>query len=372
MFIRAAERACEAGFNGVEINAATCTLPNSFLSRVFNRRTDKYGETSLDNRARFVTEIIKGIRERLPPEFAVTVILNIAEYGHPLATPLTEGVQFAKIFQEAGADAIHVSGHYYGHRDILMHPDRLFYPEFPEDAPGDLDWSHKGKGAYLPMALAVKNAGVHIPVFTAGGLDPEMGEKALNEGKIDFVGMTRRLLADPELPLKISEGRMEDIRPCLGCLYCWDMRLQNKLVTCRVNPQINREREITYETAKKPKRVLVIGGGPAGMEAARVAAVRGHTVFLYDRQPAPGGLIPLSALLKDVEANDLMDLVNWFARQLKSLGVKVKLGQEVTSVTIEEIKPDVIIVASGGKHTVPNIAGLKLRKLLPVRALFDW
>jgi len=363
MFTKAAERAYRAGFDGVEINAATCTLPNSFLSRVFNRRTDRYGADSLENRARFVTEIISGIRKRLPDKFAVTVIVNTAEYGHPNATPLEEGVQIARLMQDAGAEAIQVRGHYYGHRDGLMHPDRWYFPELPADRPEDLDWSRRGKGALLPYAVALKQAGISVPIISAARLDPLTGEQALREGKIDFVGMTRRILADPELPRKVIDDRLEDIRPCLGCLYCMDVRLQNKYVMCRVNPQINRERELNCPKANRKNKILVIGAGPAGMEAARCSALRGHEVFLYDKQPWLGGLIPLAALLKDVEVNEMTDLIRWFGAQLKKLGVKVVLGQGVTDEIIREIKPDVIIAAGGGKHTVPEIAGFEDAKV---------
>jgi 2,4-dienoyl-CoA reductase (NADPH2) len=369
MFMKAAERAYKAGFDGVEINTATCTLPNSFVSRVFNRRTDQYGEGSLENRGRFVAEIIRGIRQRSDPKFAVTCILNAAEYGHPRATPIEEGVQFAKMFQDAGAAAINLRGHYYGHRDGLMHPDRFWYPELPANLPKDLDWSNHGKAATLPFAVAVKKAGVTVPVFAAAWLDPVLGEQALRDGKVDFVGMTRRILADPELPKKVMEDRLEDIRPCLGCLHCMDVRLQNKYVQCRVNPQINREKEITYAPAAQKKKILVIGAGPSGMEAARVAAIRGHAVYLYDKQPRLGGLIPLAAVLKDVEINQLMDLVKWFDIQLKKLGVSVRLGKEVTAADIDLIKPDAIIVAAGGRHTTPNIAGFPAAKAITSAAL---
>jgi 2,4-dienoyl-CoA reductase (NADPH2) len=356
MFVKAAERAHKAGWDGVEINAATCTLPNSFISRVFNTRTDRYGADSIENRARFVTEIVSNIRKRLDPKFAATVIINVAEYGHPKATPIEEGVQVAKLIQDAGAEALQVRAHYYGHRDGLMHPDRFFYPELPAHPPKDLDWSMKGKGSILPLAVAVKKV-ITIPVISAVRLDPVLGEQALQDGKIDFVGMTRRILADPELPNKVAEGRLEDIRPCLGCLYCMDVRLQNKYVMCRVNPQINREREITYEPAKNRKKVLVIGAGPAGMEAARVAAIRRHEVYLYDKQPKLGGLIPLAGMLKEVEVDDMMALVQWFRVQFKKLGVQIRLGKEVTPAVVAELKPDVIIVAAGGKHTKPVIPG---------------
>ena len=364
MFLKAAELAHKAGFDGVEINSATCTLLNSFCSRVFNRRQDRYGEGSLEDRARFVTEIISSIKNRLPPEFAVTVITNVAEYGHPRATTIEEGVKIARLFQEAGADAIQVRGHYYGHRDGLMHPDRFFYPEFPENPPKDLDWSNKGKGALLPYAVALKNSGITVPAIAAARLDPFIGEQALRDGKIDFVGFTRRLLADPDLPNKVIENRLEDIRPCLGCLHCMDVRLQNKYVECRVNPEINREREITYARAAKKKKVMVVGAGPAGMEAARVAAIRGHEVYLYDKYSKLGGLIPLSAMLKDVEVNEMMDLVRWFDTQFKKLGVNLRLGQEVDASAVERLKPDVIIVAAGGKHAGADIPGAGTAKIV--------
>jgi 2,4-dienoyl-CoA reductase (NADPH2) len=364
MFIKSAERAYKAGFNGVEINAATCTLPNSFCSKVFNRRTDQYGSGSLENRARFVSEIISGIKKKLPPEFAVIVITNIAEYNHPLATPIEEGIAIAKIFEAAGADALQVRGQYYGHRDGLMHPDRFFYPELMENPPKDLDWSNRGKGAILPYAVALKQAGVKVPIISAVRLDAVIGEQALTDGKIDFVGMTRRFLADPEYPKKVMENRLEDIRPCMGCLHCMDVRLQNKYVECRVNPQINRETEITYSKAARKKKVLVIGAGPSGMEAARVTALRGHEVHLYDNNARLGGLVPLAAMLKDIEVNEMTDLVKWFAIQFKKLGVHIKLGVEVTPDVVNQLKPDVIIVAAGGKHCKPVIPGLENAKVV--------
>jgi len=364
MFINAAERACKAGFDGVEINTATCTLPNSFCSRVFNRRQDQYGPDTLENRARFDTEIISAIKKKLPAEFAVSVITNIAEYGHPLATPIEEGLQIALLLEKAGADAVQVRGHYYGHRDGLMHPDRFYYPELPDNLPKDLDWSNRGQGALLPYASALKKAGITVPVIAAARLDPVLGEQALRDGVIDFVGMTRRLLADPELPRKVIENRLEDIRPCLGCLHCMDVRLQNKYVECRVNPQINREKVVTYSRAAMKKKVMVIGSGPAGLEAARVAAIRGHEVYLYEKYTGLGGLIPLAALLKDVEVNEMTDLVKWFEVQFKKLGVNLRLGRQADAAEVEQLKPDVIIVAAGGQHALPAFSDSQKVKML--------
>jgi len=352
----------------VEFNGGTCHLLNSFLSRIWNKREDEYGPQSLENRARFMQKIIRETKSRCGADFAVMCLINVEEYGHPKATTLEEGVQFSRLLQEAGADAIQVRAHSYHHRDGLLHPDRLYYPELPEDRPQDLDWSNKGKAATIPLAVAVKKA-VNIPVIAAGRLDVFMGEKLLQEGKIDFVGMTRRLLADPELPKKVMENRVEDIRPCLGCLYCMDVRLQNKPVMCRVNAQLNRERELKYLPAEKKKKVLVAGSGPAGLEAARVAALRGHEVTIYDKDSRLGGLLPLAAILKDLETNEIMDLITYFKIQFQKLGVRVKTGQGVTPALISELQPDVVIYAGGGKHFIPGIPGINSRKVVTSGAL---
>jgi len=357
MFVKAAERAYKAGFDGVEINGATCHLINSFFSRIFNRREDEYGCATLENRARFMTRTVSEIKKRLGQDFPVIALVNIAEYGDEKATTIEEGVQFAKLLQDAGADVIQVRAHGYGHRGGLLHPDRLFYPEPPKSLPQGLDWSRKGVGATIPLVTAVKKV-VSVPVFTACRLDPDLGEELLRQGKLDFVGMTRRLLADPELPNKVAAGRLEDINPCTGCLYCMDVRLHNSPVRCRVNANLGREREFALKAAKKPKRVMVVGGGPAGMEAARVAALRGHKVTLYEKEPKLGGLIPLAAFLKDVEIDDLLALVRYLKTQVKKGGVTLRLGTEVTASILKEFKPDVVVLATGGKHAVADIRGI--------------
>lgn len=358
MFIKSAERAKKAGFDGVEFNGGTCHLLNSFLSRIWNKREDKYGCQTLENRARFMQDIIRGTKERCGLDFAVACLINIVEYGHSKATTIEEGVQIARLLEEAGADAIQVRAHSYHHRDGLMHPDRLYYPELPADVPSGMDWSNKGKAAIIPMAVAVKKA-VSVPVIAACRLDAALGEELLREGKIDFVGMTRRILCDPELPRKIMENRIEDIRPCLGCLHCMDVRLHNKPVMCRVNAQLNRERELKYEPTKTRKKVLVIGGGPAGMEAARVAALRGHEVTLIDNQRKLGGLLPLAAMIKDVETDDITSLIKWYYIQLDKLGVDTRSSLEINMELLAKLKPDVIIAAVGGKHTIPAINGIE-------------
>jgi 2,4-dienoyl-CoA reductase (NADPH2) len=360
IWAKAAERAQKAGFDGVEVNGATCHQINTFFSRIWNKRDDEYGCASLENRARFMCEIVRETRKRTGPDFAVTVLINIAEYGHEKATTVSEGVSFARLLQDAGADAVQVRAHAYGNRGGLLQPDRFCYPEPPKPLPKDLDWSrHGAAGAIVPLAEAVKKA-VSVPVFCACRLDPVLGEKFLQEDKLDFVGITRRILADPELPNKVAAGRLEDIRPCSGCLYCRSFILKNEPAQCRVNAELGREYENRATPAVKKKRVMVIGGGPAGLEAARVAASRGHEVQLFEREHQLGGLVPIAALVNDVELPDLVGLIRYFGVQLTKLGVAIDPGKEVNASAIEKIKPDVIILAAGGipgNIDIPGING---------------
>ena len=205
----------------------------------------------------------------------------------------------------------------------------------------------------------MKAKGVKIPVWTACRLDPVLGEEYLRKGSLDFVGMTRRLLADPELPNKAREGRLEDIRWCNGCLYCFDMRNRNKVLECRTNASLGKELipEFQAKPVAKKKKVMVVGGGPSGMEAARVAAIRGHEVALYEAGSYLGGLIPVAAIVKDLETEDLTLFVKYLATQLKKEGVTVHLGTEVTPDLVKKEKPDVLVLAAGAAHTKFDIMG---------------
>jgi 2,4-dienoyl-CoA reductase (NADPH2) len=363
IWVKAAERAQKAGFDGVEINGATCHQINTFFSRIWNKRDDEYGCATLENRARFMCDIVRETRKRLGPDFGITVLINIAEYGHEKATTLEEGVSFARFLQDAGADAIQVRAHAYGDQRGLMQPDRLFYPEPPKPLPKNLDWSHQGTGAIVPLAEAVKKA-VSIPVFCACRLDHILGESLLRKGKIDFVGMTRNLLADPELPNKVAAGRLDDIRPCTGCLYCRSFILKNEAARCRINAAMGREYENKITPTEKKKKVMVIGAGPAGLEAARVAALRGHEVVLFEREHKIGGLIPVAALVSDLELTNLVALVRYFQLQIAKLGVTIRSGIEVTASTIEKLKPDVVILAAGGKPGAIEIRGINGRNVV--------
>jgi 2,4-dienoyl-CoA reductase (NADPH2) len=213
--------------------------------------------------------------------------------------------------------------------------------------------SHKGAGVNLRLAALMKKA-VSIPIITVGRLNPRLGEQALRDGAADFIAMTRRLTADHDYVNKLAAGRLEDIVPCTGCCNC--TKPAPKL--CMVNAALGKEYEYEIRQAEKRKKVLVVGGGPAGMEAARVAALRGHDVTLYEKTHRLGGLIPVAALVKGFEFEDFLSLRDYLATQIKKLGVTTRLGQEVDASIVRQVKPDVVIVATGGAPTAPNIPGI--------------
>ncbi|MFC1902002.1 FAD-dependent oxidoreductase [Chloroflexota bacterium] len=373
-FIQAAERAQKCGFDGVEINGSHYHFINSFFSRFFNRRHDEYGCDSMENRARFMVEVIQGVKKRCGQDYPVEVLMNAAEFGLPNGTTFEESKQFAKMIQAAGADALQLRNSGFGPYSGDLHTDRFFYPELPKEIMiPELDWTRHGKGVNVPLATMFKQV-VTIPVYVASRLDAELGEQFLREGKLDFVGMTRRLIADPEYPNKIAEDRLDDIQACSGCLYCWENRGSNLPIKCRINASVGREYEYAIKPAEKKKKVMVAGGGPAGMEAARVAALRGHDVTIYDKKPYLGGGLPMAAMVKGTALEDIPAFLRYFRTQLPKLGVKVKLGTEVDRALVDKVKPDVLILAAGGAPSLPKIPGIKSRivsNLLDMDRLLD-
>jgi 2,4-dienoyl-CoA reductase (NADPH2) len=373
-FGKAAERIKKAGFDGIELNSATNHLLNSFLSRAWNRRQDAYGCESLESRARIVVEIIQDIKRRNGRDFAIIALINGAEVGLKQGITLEESKGIARLLEEAGADAIEVRAEFYmrteddQRRDSTHFPEIYFYPEPPKVLGADIDGNHHGIGASVPLAAGIKKV-VSVPVIVAGRLTPGVGEKAIRNGMVDFISLNRPLLADPELPNKLAAGRFEDIRPCTSCLTCFDLGEHAQPVHCQVNAALGREREYAIKAAKRKKRFMVVGGGPAGMETARVAALRGHDVFLYEKEPTLGGSLPLAALVKGFEREDLLSLIRYLKTQITKLGVKIHLGTEVNRSLIKEIKPDVLIIATGGIHDVPKLPGIDGRNVLTSRNL---
>lgn len=357
-FASAAVRAQKAGFDGVDINAASSHLLHNFLSPFWNRRTDAYGG-SVEKRARFAVEVVREIKKRAGSDFPVSVIINGVEIGQGIGVPdshcLTseDARAIARCLQDAGADALQVRSHFLGYHVGAYLTDALFYPAPPiplEAFPKEYNAADLGVGANVPAAAAVKSA-VNIPVTVVGRLDADLGEKVLREGKADFIAMTRRLLADPDYPKKIAEGRLDDIQPCTGCDNCLGSK------RCRINGLLGTPYN-TIEKAAKKKKILVIGGGPGGMSAARVSALRGHDVTLYEKSTRLGGLLPLASIVKGSHPENLSLIVDYFSRQLDKLGVKVELGKQADLALVERMKPDAVFLAAGGSSTVPPIPGI--------------
>jgi 2,4-dienoyl-CoA reductase (NADPH2) len=227
--------------------------------------------------------------------------------------------------------------------------------------PAEYNTKHRGAGANLNLAEIVKK-NVSIPVMTVAKISPELGERALRERKCDFIGMTRMLQADPELPNKLMIGRDEDIAPCTACENCLGSQ------RCRINAFMGKEYN-NVQKAGQRKKVMVVGGGPAGMEAARVAALRGHDVTLYEKSNRLGGLMPVAAVVKGTELENIPEMVAYLKHRITSLGVKIKLGKEVNLPLIESIKPDAVILATGGIPVVPDIPGIENKKVVSTKSL---
>lgn len=362
-FGAAAERAYKAGFDGVNINAASSHLLHNFMSPFWNRREDEYGG-SVENRARFTVEVIRSIKRRTSPDFGLDLLMNGIELGRAFhiddAACLSheDALRMAQLYEEAGADSIQVRNHWLGYHVGGFFPDYLFYPEPPiptSQFPKEYNWSKQGVAANLYLAEGMKKA-VSIPVLLVGKMDPELGESVLLKGSADFIAMTRRLQADPELPNKLAAGRRDDIAPCTACGTCLDQSLSMER-RCRINASMATT-TYTLEGAATRKKVVVVGAGPSGMEAARVAAERGHDVTLVEKTLQFGGLMSLAGLVKGVELEDLPAMTRYYERQLRRLGVTLQMGRTADAASIAALGPDVVIVATGGKLTVPPLEGL--------------
>jgi 2,4-dienoyl-CoA reductase (NADPH2) len=373
IFAKAAERAKKAGYDGVEINGSYYHLINGFISRFWNRRHDEYGCDSLENRTRFYCEVIREVKRRCGQQYPIATNINAVEFGLKNGTTLDEAMGIAPLLQAAGADLIQVRVTGYGEYMSLLIPEHILYPEPPKSLDlAQMDVSQGGKGILVPLAAAIKQH-VSVPVACAGRLDPVLGEQILKEGKLDFIGMTRRLVADPELPNKVANGRLEDIAPCAGCGYCASSssRMGDRQLRCRINASIGREQDYEIKPAKTKKRVLIAGGGLAGMEAARVSAARGHNVTLCEKERTLGGLLPLAAIVKGGEMESLLDTVRYYETQLTKLGVTVKLREKVDTAMIKNLRPDVLIIGTGGLNVALDIPGIDNRKVIRSERLYN-
>jgi len=354
----AAERVKKAGFDGVELHGDHMYLINAFLSRMWNRRDDEYGAGSLENRARFGLEVMRACRERVGDDFVLGIKLNGAEYGMPEGTTSAECQEFAKMFEAASSDYFNIVADGYGAYSRIAIAEQLSYPEPPKPIINELASIDFKQGMNVHLAVAIKRV-VSVPVIAVGKLDAPLGEKFISEGKCDAVAIGRRLFADPDYPNKAREGREDDVRPCTSCITCETRMVEYDGVRCQVNAALGRGSDNErFAAADKPKRVVVVGGGPSGMEAARVMALRGHEVTLYEKEAYLGGLMNMAAMVKGTEIFDLPGLVEYYKGQIGKLGIKVKLGEEYSATLHAGLKPDAVVVAAGGLPATLDIPGI--------------
>ena len=330
-FARAARRAQQAGADAVEFHACHGCLPGAFMSPVTNLRTDKYGGSE-ENRMRFPLRIVERVRQTVGKDFPLTVRISASDEVDD-GTTIEEAMRQAAMFEEVGIDAINVSAgiEYMTGLNIPCYA----YPE----------------GPMVQMATKIKGA-VSVPVIAVGRITPELAEQVVAEGGADFVAIGRPLLADPQLANKLKDGRHDDIRPCIYCNNCVRLALP---MTCTVNPWLYRESIPLPPAVQKPKKVMVVGGGLAGMQAAVLLAERGHNVSLYEKNNVLGGQWNIATQMPGKEV--FASFTEYLKRSLDNSKVSIKFGTEVTKDMVLETKPDAVVVATGATPLLLNIPG---------------
>jgi 2,4-dienoyl-CoA reductase-like NADH-dependent reductase (Old Yellow Enzyme family)/NADPH-dependent 2,4-dienoyl-CoA reductase/sulfur reductase-like enzyme len=345
-FSMAAERVKNAGGDGVELHMAHGYLLCSFLSSFSNRRNDPYGG-NIEGRTRFARDVLNGVRNRVGPDFPIICRLSGDEYVDG-GLKIEETKQIAEILEKEGANALHVSACNAASGYLNQPP---YYVE---------------EGVFVHLAEAIKSV-VDIPVITVGRIrNPVMADQIVRDGKADLVSMGRALIADPHLPKKAEEGRFEEIIPCLSCNRCIQTQ-RKEAIRCAVNPETGNEDRFKFSKTDRPKKVWVIGGGPAGLKAAEISALRGHEVTIFERGPKLGGRMRLAAIPPKKAV--LNDFLGYLERRVRSLGVTLELGREFTPERVKTGKPSAVIVASGARPLIPGWKGIKESGALSVDAV---
>jgi 2,4-dienoyl-CoA reductase-like NADH-dependent reductase (Old Yellow Enzyme family)/thioredoxin reductase len=336
-FAAACERARHAGFDAVELHAAHGYIFSEFLSPACNQREDAWGG-SVENRSRLLCDTIRACKQRAGEDFTVWCRIDAKEFGIENGIRLEDATRTAELAVEAGADAIHVSAY--------AHPMGAGFTEAP--------LVHAEAG-FADFAQAVKSR-VDVPVIAVGRIEPEVGDRLIGEGKADLISMGRKLLADPALPAKLAAGRPQSIRPCIYCYVCVAQPFFDQRVRCSVNPETGRELErsaLLRTPSASPRKVVVVGSGPAGMEAARVAALRGHRVSLFEKEDHLGGTLRFAALV--YEPNER--LLRWYEEEMSRLPIEIHTGEEASPELVARQEADVVIVATGARRIRSALPG---------------
>lgn len=340
-----------AGVDGIELHGHEGYLFDQFTTALWNRRTDKYGG-NLEGRLTFPLEVLEEIRKHAGAGFPVQYRFGLKHYVKALhagalkgeafveaGQDVAEGLQMALLLEKAGFSSLQVDAGCY---------DSWYWAHPPV---------YQEHGCMADTAAAVKKV-VKIPVVSVGRLEvPELAARIIEQGQADIIALGRGLLADPEWPLKVQEDRTSEIRPCIGCHDgCMGRLSSGKPLSCAVNPACGRETAYRLKPALKSKKVLVIGGGIAGLEAARVSALRGHRVNLWEKEKSLGGHV-LEASEPDFKA-DLKRLLAWYEGQIQSLNIEVKLQKAASPEEVRREQPHVIFLATGSKPVMPALPGI--------------
>ncbi|MBW2609049.1 MAG: FAD-dependent oxidoreductase [Deltaproteobacteria bacterium] len=345
----AADRITQAGFALIEIHGAHGYIINQFLSRFSNIREDEYGG-DITGRTRFAGEIVREVRQRVGDDFPVSFKISAQEFV-PNGLTTEESIEILKQLVEEGIDIVQVSAG----NDAT--PEWICQPMFM-------------KKACLADSAAKIKAALNIPVMVVGRInDPLIADSIIVEGKADLVCMGRGLLADPELPIKAREGRLDDIRICIACNKCMQSIFRKGRIECLVNPALGREKEMAFRATETPRKVMVIGGGPGGLNVAWVAAKRGHDVSLYERQSKLGGQLILGSISSYKE--EMVNLLRFLKNQIKRYCVKSHLNFDVTVDTISENNPDVVILATGSVPIMPPVEGINSHNVVTVPQILN-
>ena len=346
-FAQAARRCRDAGADGVEFHGGHGYLLTQFMSPLSNKRSDEYGG-SPERRARFATDILRRTREITGQDYVLSYRMS-AEERQPGGLTLEDNKQITPLLVRAGANIINVS---MGNQTTWWLP----VPCLEEKA-----------GCYAAIAGGIKSV-TDVPILAVGRIrDPRLAERILKEGNADLIGMCRPLLADPELPNKALQQRYDDIRECIGCnVGCMQwVTDRRKDPTCLQNVEVLRERELKIVPVRTRKKVVVIGAGPAGLEAGRVCAERGHRVVIYEREGQVGGQLNLVARLPQM--GEYAGVIRWLNRQVRQLGVQVRLRQEATPQLVESERPDSVVIACGATLSLPGLPDMRQAHVVTYR-----